>query len=406
VGGSAFGCRVFGHLGFAHSRRLRPGIGRRASATDSFGSPRDASPERRISERRIGAGIRFDRERTFDPDVGCVFDIDFGLAKVAPGNRFVIRSDAACFKHIGTDAEVGCSANTASRHSSAHVRGACKIQRDTNRLYARPSARVECICVCIRLCVSIRLRVRARLRVCTRLRVCGRFRVRGHRTDASRQLGSSNRFGHTPRGPGKANIRGVSRRQTPRGVLCTVPHSAAHWLRNGHAFRDGRKTSAEVGDTNNTASTARSRRLATAGSEGTAAAGKARKLARIGSPTNVGSSSNIGSFGGTWCLDRIWTGPRAGTNISRGTNLARTAVSIAHSCRAFCSAHDHRHRIDIGPMDKVRHHVDRQHRLRITARPIGGAIVDCHAVDIGDLAPVRSGSRARSDRSNTIRCGV
>jgi hypothetical protein len=132
VGGSAFGCRVFGHLGFAHSRRLRPGVGRRASTTDSFGSPRDTSPGRRInSERgisaecRISVGIRFDRECTFDADIGCVFDIDFGLAKVAPGNRFIIGSDTACFKHIGTGAEIGCSANTASRRSSAHVRGAC-----------------------------------------------------------------------------------------------------------------------------------------------------------------------------------------------------------------------------------------------------------------------------------------
>ena len=396
MGGGAFGCRVFGHLGFTYSRRLRPGIGRRAGATDSFSGPRDTS-----AERRIGVGIRFDRERTFDPDVGCVFDIDFGLAKVAPGNRFVIGSDGACFKHIGTGAEIGCSANTAGRRGSAHVRGTCKIHRDTNGLYGRPSARIEySVGVWIDIDGGRAECIWVRPRICGSVRIGARLRARGHRTDACRQFGSSNRFGRTPRGRGKANIRGVSRRQTPCGALCTVPYSAARWPCNGHALRDGRKTSAEVGDTNNTASTARARRLATAGSEGTAAADKARNLAR--SPINAGSSSNIGSFGGICCPDRIWTGPRADTNIIRGTNIARTGVSSTHGC----SAHDHSHRIDIGPMGKVRHHDGREHRLRITARPIGGAIVDCHAVDISDLAPVRSGSRASSDCYNTIRCGV
>jgi hypothetical protein len=365
VGGGTFGRRVFGHLGFAHSRRLRPGIGRLAGAgtADSFGSARDSS-----SERRIRAGICFDRKYSFDADVGCVFDIDFGLAKIAPSSRFIIRSDTVCFKHIGTGAEIGRSANTASKRRSAHVRGTCKNQRDTNGLHAR-----------------------------------------GHRTRASRHLGNANRVGHPPRGLGKANIRDVSRHQTPLGAVCGIPHSAAHWLCNGRALRDGRKTSAEVGDTNNTASTARARRLATAGSESTAAAGKARKRAHIGRPSNVGSSFNIGSFGRIWCPDRIWTGPRAGTNISRGTditNIGRTGVASSDRRRAFCSEHGHRHGVDIGAMGKVRHYVDREHRLRITARLIGGAVVACHAIDISDLGPARSGSRARSDRSNTLRCRV
>jgi hypothetical protein len=58
-------------------------------------------------------------------------------------------------------------------------------------------------------------------------------------------------------------------------------------------------------------------------------------------------------------------------------------------------------------MGKVPHHAGREHRLRITARPIGGTIIDCHAGDFSDLVPVRSGSRsARSDHSNTLRCGL
>ena len=138
MGGGAFGCGVFGHLGFAHSRRLRPGVGRRAGAgtADSFGSACGTSPERRVS-----AGIRFDRECTFGVDVGCVFDIDFdfGLAKIASSGSFISGSNTACFKHIGAGAEIGRSANTCRGHSSAHVRGTCKNQRDTNRHHARPA---------------------------------------------------------------------------------------------------------------------------------------------------------------------------------------------------------------------------------------------------------------------------
>jgi hypothetical protein len=412
VGGGTFGCRVLGHLGFAHARRLRPGIGRLASPTDSFGSACDTNPG-----RRIRASIGFDRECTRNSDVGCVFDIHFGLAKVTAGSSFIISSgfisgsNTAGVEHIGTGVEIGRSANTARGHSSAHVRGACKSRRDTNRRHARPSARIEYrlrvrisvagVCVA---CVWVRLRIWLRVRV--RLPICARVRARDRRTGASRQFGSSNRFGHPPRGSGKANIRDASRRQTPLGAVCSIPDRVTRWLRNGHAPRDSRKTSAEVGDTNNTASTARTRRLATASSEGAAAAGKARKLARIGSSSNAGSSSNIGSFGRIWCLDRIWTGPRAGTNISRGTgitNISRTGVGSSDRRRACCSADDHRNRINIRAMGKVRHYVGRKHRLRITARLIGGAIFDCHAVDISHIVPVRSGSRARS---NTPRCDV
>jgi hypothetical protein len=305
VGGGAFGCRVFGHLGFAHDRCLRPGIGRLASTTDSFGSACDTKPERRIG---ISVGICFDRECTFDPDAGCIFDIDFGLAKVAASSSFIVSgsvivgSNSVCFKHICSGVEIGCSANTVSGHSSAHVRGACKTQRDTNRLHARPSARIE-YRLRVRIdiagvrgdCVWVRVRIRPR--ICAQLRICTRLRAGGRRADASRQLGSSNRFGHPAFGFGKANFRDISRRQTPLGAVCSI-HRAAHWLCNGRALRDGRKTSAEVGDTNNTAGAASARRLATAGSEGTAAASKTGKLVRTGSPSSVGSSSNIGGFGG------------------------------------------------------------------------------------------------------------
>jgi hypothetical protein len=375
VGGGAFGCRVFRHLGFAHARCLRSGIGRLASTTDSFGSACDSNPERRVS-----VGIRLDHECTLDPDVGCVFDIYFGLAKVTASDSFISSSflsgsNIVGIKHIRT--EIRCGANTARGHSCAYVRGVYKSQRDVNRLHARPSARIQ-YCLRVRISVAgvridwdcVRLRARLRIRACIRLRACGR-------TGASRQLGSSNRFGRFGRPPrrlGKANIRDVSRRQTHLGAVRSNPHCVARRPCNGYALRDGRKISAEVGDTNNTASTARARRLATARSEGTAAAGKARKLAGIGSPSNPGRSSNIDSFGGIGCLDRTWTGPRSGTNISRRTdttNIGRTGVSSSGRRSAFCSAHGHRHRIDVS-----------------------------------DLAPVRSDSRASPDRSNTLRCGV
>lgn len=185
MGGGTFGCRLLGHVGFAHARRLRPGIGRLAGATDSFGSACDTKPERRIRasirfghectfvpERRVSASIGFDRECTRNSDVGCVFDIYFGLAKVTAGSSFIISSgfisgsNTAGVKHISTGVEIGCSANIARGHSSAHVRGASKSRRDTNRRHARPSARIE-------------------YRLPVRISVAG-VRPCGHRTGASR----------------------------------------------------------------------------------------------------------------------------------------------------------------------------------------------------------------------------
>jgi hypothetical protein len=197
-------------VGFAHPRRLRPGIGRLVGTADSFGSACDTNPER-------SAGIRLNRECTFNPNVGCVFDIDFGLARVTSSSNFIVSSsfivgsNAACFKHIGTGAEIGCGANTASGHSSARVRGDCKNQRYTNRLHIRPGA-----------CGEYRLRVRIGVAgisiafawICARVRVGVPIWVRacGRRADASCQLGSSHRFVHPARDRRKANILDVSRR--------------------------------------------------------------------------------------------------------------------------------------------------------------------------------------------------
>jgi hypothetical protein len=145
VGGGAFGCLVFGHLGFAHARRLRPGIGRLAGAADTFGRACDTGLGRRVSasvrfdreclfdpERRVGVGIGFDRECTLDFDVGCVFDIYFGLAKVTASSSFIVGSgfisgrNTAGVRHIGIGAEISCRANTVRGHCSAHVCGTRK----------------------------------------------------------------------------------------------------------------------------------------------------------------------------------------------------------------------------------------------------------------------------------------